>query len=79
MQSKREATAEELRTLTGDLRNLVTTVTTDPKAQARKERRWRLLYGGLSAVGALVARRFAGKAWFVLTGEHPPSTRPTKR
>jgi hypothetical protein len=78
MPSKREATVEELRSLTGDLRSLVTTLTTDPKEQARNQRAWRILYGGLSAVGALVARRLAGKAWGVLTGERPPGTKKSK-
>jgi hypothetical protein len=78
MRSKREASVEELRNLTGDLGSLVQTLRNDPKELARKERRWRLLYGGLSAVGALLARRLAGKAWGVLTGERPPGTKKSK-
>jgi hypothetical protein len=72
MPTKRQATADELRSLSEDLRSLLTTLTTDPAEQARKERRWKLLYGGLSAVSALVARRFATKTWSILTGERPP-------
>jgi hypothetical protein len=69
---KREVVAEELSNLTSDLRSLLTTLTTDPQEQARKERRWKLLYGGLSAVAALLARRLASKSWAILTGERPP-------
>lgn len=75
MQSRREASLDELRNLTGDLRSLVSTLTNDPKERARKERTWRLLYGSLSVVGALLARRLAGKVWGVLTGERPPGTK----
>jgi hypothetical protein len=78
MGAKRDATAEELRNLTGDLRSLVTTLTTDPAEQAKKERYWRLMYGGLSAVSALLARRVANRVWGILTGERPPGTRKPK-
>jgi hypothetical protein len=73
MAKKREVAAEELANLTRDLHSLVTTLTTDPQEQARKERRWKLLYGGLSAVMALLARRLATKSWGILTGERPPA------
>lgn len=75
---KREAVAEELQNLTGDLKSLVDTLGNDPKVQARKERLWKLLYGGLSAVSALVARRLATKSWGILTGEVPPNKRPSR-
>ena len=78
MRKRLEAVKEELRTLGGDLRSLVSTATHDPKEQARRERRWRLLYGALSAVFALAARRLAGKSWGVLTGERPPAKGPKK-
>jgi hypothetical protein len=73
MPNKSDVVAEELRELAQDLKNVLVAVTSDPKEQARKERRWRLLYGVLSAGGALAARRVAAKAWGVLTGEQPPA------
>jgi hypothetical protein len=76
--SKREATVEELQSLASDLRSLLTTLTSDPQEQERRERRWRLLYGALSAVFALGARRVATKSWGVLTGEQPPKKGPGK-
>jgi hypothetical protein len=79
MPKKRHLAAEELSTLTGDLRRLLTTLTSDPEEQARKERNWRLLYGGLSAVSALLARRLATKTWGILTGEQPPAKNPAKQ
>jgi membrane protein len=72
MPSRREATTEELRTLSGDLRSLVHTATTDPRVQRRKEIGWRVLYGGLAAGTALVARKLATRTWGVVTGELPP-------
>jgi hypothetical protein len=79
MPRKRDVAVEELQALASDLKSLVTTLTTDPKEQARKERAWKLLYGGLSAVFALVARRFATKSWGVLTGERPPAKKQPGR
>jgi hypothetical protein len=73
MPKKRDVAAEELSNLTSDLKSLVTSVTSDPAELARKQRRWRLLYGGLSAVAALLARRLAAKTWGILTGELPPA------
>jgi hypothetical protein len=73
MPRKRDVAVEELNALASDLKSLVTTLTTDPKEQARKERAWKLLYGGLSAGLALVARRYATKSWGILTGERPPA------
>lgn len=78
MPTKREATATELRNLTGDLRSLLSTLAHDPKEQAKRERRWKLLYGGVSAVTALLARRLATKSWGILTGEKPPTKRKAK-
>jgi hypothetical protein len=72
MRRRRDATAEELRTLGEDLRGLAASLTRDPAEQARRERRWQLLHGGLSAVFALVARMLAARAWGVLTGQLPP-------
>jgi hypothetical protein len=72
MRKKREVAVEELSKLTQDLRSLVASLTTDPEERARKERRWKLLYAGLSAVSALLARRLASRSWGILTGERPP-------
>ena len=72
MLSRRKATVEELKTVADDVRAVVRTATNDPKELARKQRRWRLLYGAVSAVSALVARRFAARSWTILTGERPP-------
>jgi hypothetical protein len=69
---KTEAIGDELHALADSLKQLLVTLTSDPKEQARKERRWRILYGAFSALGAVAARRVAAKAWGVLTGELPP-------
>jgi len=75
MNDRRDAIADDLRSLATDLKSLVDSATTDPKERRRKERQWRALYGGLGLVTALVARRAANKAWAVLTGERPPVKR----
>lgn len=75
MPDKREAVLEQLAVLRDDLQLLFETVTTDPKERQRRERMWAALYGGLSAVGTLLARRLAARAWGVLTGELPPGRR----
>jgi hypothetical protein len=64
----REAVAEDLRALADDLRSFLQ----DPKERARKERRWRALYGGMALVFMLLGRRAAARAWSILTGEQPP-------
>jgi hypothetical protein len=73
---RRDAVAEDLRTLAADLKNLLDSATTDPKERQRKERRWTALYGALGIVTSLVARQVATKAWGILTGEHPPAKMP---
>jgi hypothetical protein len=75
MADRREAVADDLRSLAGDLKSLLESATTDPKSRRRKELRWRALYGGLSIVTTLAARRIATKAWAILTGEQPPVAR----
>jgi hypothetical protein len=75
MTDRRDAIAEDLRSLATDLKSLVDSATTDPKARRKKERQWRALYGALSVVTALAARRAATKAWAILTGERPPPKR----
>ena len=73
MTDRRDAIAENLRTLASDLKSVVESATTDPKERRKKERQWRALYGALSVVTALAARRAANKAWSILTGEQPPT------
>ena len=55
MNERRDAIAENLRSLASDLKNLVDSATTDPKERRKKERRWRALYGALSIVTNLAA------------------------
>lgn len=75
MTDRRDAIAENLRSLATDLKSLVDSATTDPKERRKKERQWRALYGALSLITALAARRAATKAWAILTGERPPAKR----
>jgi len=75
MADRREAVADNLRSLAGDLKNLLDSATTDPKSRRRRELQWRALYGGLSIVTTLAARGIATKAWAILTGEQPPVAR----
>ena len=76
MSDRRDAVAEDLRSLAADVKSLLDSATTDPKERQRKERRWTALYGALGIVTSLVARQVATKAWGVLTGEHPPVKTP---
>jgi hypothetical protein len=73
---RRDAVAEDLRSLAADLKSLLESATTDPKERQRKERRWTALYGALGIVTSLAARQVATKAWGILTGEHPPVKTP---
>jgi hypothetical protein len=73
---RRDAVAEDIRTLAADLKNLLDSATTDPKERKRMERRWTALYGALGIVTSLVARQVATKAWGILTGEQPPVKMP---
>jgi len=75
MSDRREAVAEDLRSLAGDLKSLLESATTDPKSRRRKELEWRALYGGLAIFTGLAARRIAYKVWAILTGEQPPVAR----
>jgi hypothetical protein len=79
MTERRDAVAENLRSLATDLKSLVESATTDPKERRRRERQWRALYGALSVLTALVARRAATKAWSILTGEQPPTKGAERR
>jgi hypothetical protein len=75
MANKRNVVAEELRSLAQDLKERLAALTTDPKEQAKKQRRWRILYGLSTAIFTLAARRLAARAWAILTGEQPPTAR----
>jgi hypothetical protein len=75
MANKRNVVAEELRSLAQDLKERLAALTTDPKEHAKKQRRWRILYGLSTAVFTLAARRLAARAWAILTGEQPPTAR----
>jgi hypothetical protein len=75
MTERRDAVAENLRSLATDLKSLVESATTDPKERRKRERQWRMLYGALSVVTALAARRIATRVWAILTGERPPAKR----
>lgn len=75
MPTKTEALREELTQLRGDLKSLAAVVTEDPKERARKERAWKLLYGGLAAVFTIAGRRLTARLWWVLTGRTPPTKR----
>lgn len=75
MNERRDAVAENLRSLASDLKSLVDSATTDPKERRKKERRWRALNGAIGAVTALAARKAAIRAWTILTGERPPARR----
>ena len=72
MPSKNDLVAEQLAEIRQDLRNLWIVLRTDPKKQARKERMWSLLIGGLAAGTTVAARLIATKLWTRLTGEPPP-------
>jgi len=76
MPKRSDVVVEQLEELKTDLGALWVGLTHDPKKEARKERLWMVLTGALGAVAALGARRLAGKAWGVLTGEAPPTVRP---
>src|SRR5207244_2627938 len=78
MPSKTDLLADELRTLADDMKQVLVTLKTDPNAQRKKELRWRVLYGGLSAVFAIAGRKLATRAWRILTGEEPPTKRSTQ-
>lgn len=79
MADKRNALSDNLDALASDLKSLFETIVHDPKEQARKERRWRVLYTVTGAVFTLAARRLAMKAWSLLTGEEPPTKKQAQR
>jgi len=63
------ANLEELQQAFSDLWR---SLTRDPAKEARKERAWTIFAGVFTAVGAIVARKAAGKVYGILTGELPP-------
>jgi hypothetical protein len=73
---RREAVAEDLRALADDLKSLLESATTDPKARQWKERRWSALEGAVGILTTVVARRLAMRLWGILTGEQAPVARP---
>jgi hypothetical protein len=79
MPTRSDVLSEQLDELRTDLGALWAGLTRDPKKEARKERLWMVFTGALGAVAALGARRVAAKAWGVLTGEAPPTARPSRR
>jgi hypothetical protein len=73
---RREAVAEDLRALADDLKSLLESATTDPKARQWKERRWSALEGAIGVMTTILARRLAVKLWGILTGEEAPMRKP---
>ena len=78
MADKNEAIANQLGELKQDLHDLLVTLVNDPKEQQRRERRWTMLYGALSAGASLAARQVATRAYTRLTGEEPPTKKQAK-
>jgi hypothetical protein len=69
---RREAVANDLRSLADDLKSLLESATTDPKERQRKERRWSALQGATAILTTMIARRLATRVWGIVTGEEPP-------
>jgi hypothetical protein len=78
MTKRHDVVREQLGELRKDLGALWVAVSADPKKQARRERAWSLFSGIFIAAATMAARRSTAKAWAVLTGEQPPSTRPAQ-
>jgi hypothetical protein len=76
MADRRNAIADDLRSLATDLKTLIDHATTDPKERRRKELRWMALYSVSGVLASLAARQVATKAWAILTGERPPVKGP---
>jgi hypothetical protein len=79
MPTKSAVVTEQLGTLGEDLKQLWIALTADPKKQARKERAWSVVSGILTAAATMLARRWASRAWALLTGEQPPAARGAGR
>jgi len=72
MPSRSEVVSEQLAQLQENLNELWVALSSDPKKQARKERAWAILAGGLTVAATMLARRGTAKLWGILTGEPPP-------
>jgi hypothetical protein len=73
MPTRTDVVEEQMKELGQDLSRLWTALTRDPKRQAWSERLWRALSKASTVAATMAARRMAGRAWKVLTGEAPPS------
>jgi hypothetical protein len=78
MPKRYDVVRDQLDELRKDLEALWVALSADPKKQARRERAWSLFSGVLMAAATMAARRSTAKAWAVLTGEQPPSSRPAR-
>jgi hypothetical protein len=78
MAKRYDVIRDQLGELRKDLEALWVALSADPKKQARRERAWSLFSGVLVAAATMAARRSPAKAWAVLTGEQPPSSRPAR-
>jgi hypothetical protein len=73
--TRSDVMSEQLDALGQDLKHLWVALSADPKKQARKQRAWSVVSGLLGAAATMIARRGASRAWALLTGEQPPSSR----
>jgi hypothetical protein len=73
--TRSDVMSEQLDVLGQDLKHLWVALTADPKKQARKQRAWSVVSGLLGAAATMIARRGASRAWALLIGEQPPSSR----
>lgn len=78
MANRRDVVAEQLSALADDLEALWRAATKDPKAEARRERTWKIISAGTAAISTVVARQVLSRVWPILTGESPPTTPPPK-
>jgi len=78
MPKRQDVVREQLGELRTNLEALWVALSADPKKQARRERAWSVFSGILIAAATMAARRSTAKAWAVLTGEQPPTTRPAR-
>jgi hypothetical protein len=72
MPNRTDVLVSNLEELQQDLVDVWHTLTRDPAKEARKERAWTILAGVFTAVGAIAARKVAGRIWGILTGEVAP-------
>jgi hypothetical protein len=72
MPNRTDVLVSNLEELQQDLIDVWRTLTRDPAKEARKERAWTIVAGVFTAVGAIAARKVAGRIWGILTGEVAP-------